>query len=111
MRIEVLMAKINAVVTGTDFECDGSITIDETLMKQAGLYRFQVVHVNNISQPNQRIITYVLPGKNGEITLNGAAAHCAKKGDKIHINAYGNIELGEEFHTKVTDLLKNERKQ
>ena len=94
---EYLYAKINGAVTEVSWDCEGSITIDFDFMDKVGLTTYQLVHVNNISQPGKRIITYVLPGKRGTgiIALNGAAAWAAAPGDKVHINAFCQIEYGE----------------
>ncbi len=87
---QVLLAKIHrAVVTNTDLHYVGSITLDPRLMKAVGILpweRVQVVDVDN----GARLETYVMEGVPGEgqVQLNGAAAHLVNKGDRVIIMAY-----------------------
>jgi aspartate 1-decarboxylase len=84
----MLKSKIHrARVTESDLNYEGSITIDTTLMKAADLMPYEMVHVYNINN-GERFSTYVIPGKSGEICLNGAAAKKGIKGDFIIIAAY-----------------------
>jgi len=94
MMIPFLISKIHrAVVTSTDKNYHGSISIDSKLMEAAKLREFQKVEIYNIDNGN-RFSTYVIPEKegSGEIQLNGAAAHLVRKDDKIIIAAYALIE-------------------
>ncbi|HZX20530.1 MAG TPA: aspartate 1-decarboxylase [archaeon] len=85
---EFLRSKIHrATVTDANLDYIGSISIDKLLMEKSGLGENEKVHVWNISN-GERIETYVISGKKGEITLNGAGAHKFKKGDKIIIAAF-----------------------
>ncbi|MCF8226417.1 MAG: aspartate 1-decarboxylase [Bacteroidales bacterium] len=94
MEIEVLKSKIHrARVTGADLNYDGSITIDEDWMLQAGLYEFEKVQVLNINN-GERFETYVIQGGKGthEIVLNGAAARKVQTGDLVIVMAYTRID-------------------
>lgn len=94
MLITILKSKIHrAVVTEAELNYVGSITVDEDLMDAAGIYEYEKVQVVNISN-GSRIETYVIAGerKSGIICLNGAAARCAQKGDKVIIMAYAQTE-------------------
>lgn len=88
---QFLIAKIHrAVVTARDIHYVGSITIDPEIMKVVGILtweRVQVVDVDN----GARFETYAIPGQpgQGEIQLNGAAAHLAEVGHRVIIMAYG----------------------
>ena len=78
-----------ATVTEANLEYMGSITIDSTLMKLAGILpgeRVQIVDNNN----GARLETYVIEGEpdSGVICLNGAAACKVTVGDKVIIIAY-----------------------
>ena len=78
-----------ATVTEANLEYMGSITIDSTLMKLAGILpgeRVQIVDNNN----GARMETYVIEGEpdSGVICLNGAAARKVTVGDKVIIIAY-----------------------
>lgn len=94
MLIPFLISKIHqATVTGADLNYSGSIAVDPDLMKKARLREFQKVEIYNISN-GHRLSTYVITGREGsrEITLNGAAARLAHKGDKIIIAAYALLD-------------------
>lgn len=87
---QFLKAKIhNATVTEANLKYVGSITIDETLMKKAGIDEFEKVLVVDNTNGN-RLETYVIKGKknSGQICMNGAAAHLIKKGDEIIIMTF-----------------------
>ena len=78
-----------ATVTEANLEYMGSITIDSTLMKLAGILpgeRVQIVDNNN----GARLETYVIEGEPDSrvICLNGAAARKVTVGDKVIIIAY-----------------------
>ena len=105
MYLTMLKSKIHrAVVTEANLNYIGSITIDEDLMRAAGLLEYELVHVADIDNGN-RFETYVIKGAagNGQICLNGAAARLAKAGDKIIIMAYAQLEprAAEIFKPKV----------
>ncbi len=80
-------AKIHrAGVTASRPDYEGSIEIDETLMKAAGLLEHEVVLVANVAN-GARFDTYVIKGaaNSGVIGLNGAAARLGNPGDKLII--------------------------
>jgi aspartate 1-decarboxylase len=87
---KILKSKIHrATVTETNLEYEGSITIDETLMVEAGILPFEHLRIANLRNGN-RFGTYVIPGEpqSGTICINGAAAHKAAKGDLLIIFQY-----------------------
>lgn len=86
-------------VTDAHLDYEGSITIDENLMKAADLFPYERVDIYNVSN-GERFSTYVIRGKkdSGVIGLNGAAARKGSKGDIIIIASYVTIE---------NDLAKN----
>ena len=96
MTIEVLKSKIHRVtVTGAELDYVGSITIDPVLMNAADLVageKVQVVNINN----GERFTTYAISAERGSgvISVNGAAAHRANKGDLLIIGSY--VQLDEE---------------
>lgn len=97
MLITVCKSKIHrATVTDCDLNYIGSITIDTDLMKLADLVPWEKVQIANISN-GERFETYVIEGKagSGEITINGAAARKASKGDLIIIISYGHFDKNE----------------
>jgi len=86
----VLKSKIHrATVTDANLNYEGSITIDEGLMKLADLVPFDKVAIYNVSN-GERFSTYVIKGKKGSgvICLNGAAARKVSKGDLVIIASY-----------------------
>jgi aspartate 1-decarboxylase len=90
----MLKSKIHrATVTDSALHYEGSLTLDDTLMKAADIFPFEHVHVYNITN-GHRFETYVIRGEKGSgiICVNGAAAHLARKGDLIIIASYGLIE-------------------
>lgn len=90
MKFEILSGKIHrATVTQAELDYVGSITIDEDLLKASGIYEYQRVQIVNINN-GARIDTYTIPGEAGSgiVCLNGAAARCVQKGDKVIIMAY-----------------------
>ena len=90
MLYNIFHGKIHrATVTEANLEYMGSVTIDSTLMKLAGILpgeRVQIVDNNN----GARLETYVIEGEpdSGVICLNGAAARKVTVGDKVIIIAY-----------------------
>ena len=105
MQIEVLKSKIHRVkVTEANLNYIGSITIDSTLMKAAGIIpgeRVYIVDNNN----GERFDTYAIegPADSGMICLNGAAARKVHPGDIVIIMAYAMMPLDEarEFRPSV----------
>ncbi|MDR9433390.1 MAG: aspartate 1-decarboxylase [Spiribacter sp.] len=113
MNISVLQAKIHrATVTDANLDYEGSITIDAALLQASGLLPFQQVHVYNISN-GHRFETYIMEGpyNAGDITINGAAAHLARPGDKVIIAAYALLtpEQAKDWQPKL--IFVNEQNQ
>lgn len=90
----ILRAKIHtATVTESNLSYEGSITIDESILKKAGILPYEQVMVSNLNN-GERFETYVIPGKkgSGEICLNGPTARKGVVGDKIIIFCYSYVE-------------------
>ncbi|MCX7888061.1 MAG: aspartate 1-decarboxylase [Verrucomicrobiae bacterium] len=85
----VLLAKLHGgCVTACNLHYEGSCGIGPDLLKASGIMPLERVSVLNIST-GDRLETYVIAAeKNGEISLNGAAARYAAVGDKVIILAY-----------------------
>ncbi len=81
------------MVTETNLEYEGSLTLDETLMEAADLVPFEQVHVLNITN-GERFITYLIKGEKGSgvVGVNGAAAHKASVEDKLIVVAYTTMD-------------------
>ena len=96
-RRTVLTGKIHrATVTGADLDYVGSITIDIALMEAADIVSGEQVDVVNVTN-GERITTYAIPGARGEgeVVLNGAAAHRFTAGDLAIIMCYGTLHDAE----------------
>ena len=86
----MLKSKLHrATVTDADLHYEGSVTIDENLMKAADLMPYEKVSIYNVSN-GERFATYAIRGRRGSgvICLNGAAARKASKDDVIIIASY-----------------------
>ena len=106
MMIEMLKSKLHqATVTGADINYEGSISIDPSLFKKAGMFLHEKVDILNINN-GARFSTYIINGKSGEICLNGAAARLVATGDKVIIVAYTYIDSkdAESWRPKVVIL-------
>lgn len=78
-----------ATVKGANLNYEGSLSIDETLMNEAGILPFEMVQVANVTN-GHRFETYaiVAPPNSGQICLNGATARLGAVGDEIIIMTY-----------------------
>jgi aspartate 1-decarboxylase len=86
----MLRSKIHrATVTDANIDYEGSLTVDEQLLKAAGMLPYEQVMVSNLHN-GERFETYVIPGPAGSgiICLNGPAAHKGKIGDRLVIFCY-----------------------
>jgi aspartate 1-decarboxylase len=90
MQSIMLKSKIHrATVTDADLHYEGSISIDEKLLEEAGIVPYEQVAIYDVDNGN-RFTTYAIKGKrnSGTICLNGAAARMVAKGDLIIIACY-----------------------
>jgi aspartate 1-decarboxylase len=90
MKRIVLRAKVHkAVVTESNLDYEGSLSLDSSLMKAADMIPFEQVHVYNVSN-GERFSTYLIKAKEGSGTVGvyGAAAHRASSGDKLILVTY-----------------------
>ena len=118
MLIRACMAKIHrATVTQADLNYVGSITIDDKCIDASGMQPYQYVNITNVSN-GMFWQTYVLPGKNGEICLNGPPARHFQPGDKVIILAEAWLQPSEmkdlnpvvvfvDDQNKVTEIKKH----
>ncbi|MDP4179144.1 MAG: aspartate 1-decarboxylase [Bacillota bacterium] len=109
MVLEMLKAKIHrATVTQAELNYVGSITIDKALLEASGILEYEKVSVVDIDN-GARLETYAIPGEAGSgiICLNGAAARCVQKGDKVIIMAYCQMSAEEAKTHKPTVVFVN----
>ncbi len=103
MEIEVLKSKIHtARVTQADLHYEGSIIIDETLMKAVGIVEYEKVLVANFTNGN-RYETYAMkgPADSGIIGVNGAGARYSCVGDTVTIFSFAHIDSQETLKPKI----------
>jgi aspartate 1-decarboxylase len=90
----MLKSKIHrARVTETNLYYEGSITIDEKLIKKADILPGEKVEVLNLNTGG-RLETYVIRGRagSGAVCLNGPAARGACVGDEVIIVSYVGVD-------------------
>ncbi len=113
MLLNMYKGKIHrATVTEANLNYVGSVTIDEDLLKAAGILpgeRVQIVNNNN----GNRLETYTIKGQagSGVICLNGAAARLVQPGDSVIIIAYCYLDAkeAESFQPKVVFVDENNK--
>ena len=108
MLIEFCKSKIaHGFVTEAELFYEGSITVDEDLLKAADILPGEKVEVLNINNGN-RFTTYAIIGEagSGRICLNGPAARLGLVGDQIIILSYALLDPQEakNFKTKIIYL-------
>lgn len=94
MTLEMLKSKIHrATVTQAELNYVGSVTVDEDLMRAAGILEYEKVQIADVDN-GERFETYVIAGeaKSGVICLNGAAARKVSAGDKVIIMCYAQMD-------------------
>jgi aspartate 1-decarboxylase len=90
MQRTLLKSKIHrATVTDANLHYQGSVTVDPLLMQAADLLPWERVEIYNVTN-GERFATYAIPGAPGagEIVINGAAAHKARRGDLVILATY-----------------------
>lgn len=108
MLIHFCKSKIaNAYVTKADLYYQGSITIDERILKAVDIIPGEKVEVLNINN-GSRVETYTIAGKPGagEICLNGPAARSGCVGDQLIILSYclADSQEAKTLKTKIIHL-------
>ncbi len=110
---QILKAKIHrATVTDSRIDYEGSISVDEELMRAADLVPWEKVLIANLNN-GSRIESYAIPAEagSGVICMNGGAAKYAQRGDLVIIMSFAvmtNEEL-ERHQPKVVYVDKQNR--
>jgi aspartate 1-decarboxylase len=91
-----------ARVTEARLDYTGSITIDQKLMQAADIAPYELVHINSMANA-VHWETYAIPGKPGEICLNGCPARLFQPGDQVIILSLAHFDDSElsQFVQKV----------
>ncbi len=99
-------------ITEAQLYYEGSITVDESLLKAVGIISGEKVEVLNVNN-GSRMETYAIAGKagSGQICLNGPAARLGCVGDQLIILSYClvNEEEAKKIKTKVVYLNDNNK--
>lgn len=113
MTITMLKSKIHrATVVQSELDYVGSITIDSELLKAAGIEEYEKVQIADVDN-GSRFETYTIAGETGSgmICLNGAAARCVNKGDKVIIMAYAEMTPQEAKHFQPKVVFVDDKNQ
>lgn len=107
-----LKAKLHRVtVTHSELHYEGSCAIDADLLDASGIREYEMIHIYNINN-GERFTTYAIRAESGSgvISVNGAAAHKAQKGDLLIIAAYVQLDETEAArHQPVLCYFENAR--
>lgn len=93
MHVIMLKAKIHRVtVTHSELGYEGSCAIDGALLEASGIREYEQIHIYNLGN-GERFVTYAIRAEDhsGIVSVNGAAAHKAKPGDRLIICAYQGV--------------------
>ncbi|MEC9362149.1 MAG: aspartate 1-decarboxylase [Sinimarinibacterium flocculans] len=94
MQLHMLKCKLHrACVTHAELDYDGSCAIDSKLLELAGILEFEQIDIYNVTN-GERFTTYAIKAEPGSgiISVNGAAAHKARVGDRVIICAYATMD-------------------
>jgi aspartate 1-decarboxylase len=109
----MLKSKIHrATITEANLYYEGSITLDENLIRAAEILENEKVEVLNLNN-GLRIETYVIKGRpgSGTVCLNGPAARGACTGDQVIILSYVSLQDEEAKKIKPKIIKVNARNQ
>ena len=104
---KMLRSKIHrALVTDANVDYEGSISVDEALLKAADIIPFEQVSCWNVTT-GTRFTTYAITAQKGSgtICINGAAAHLAKRGDLLIIATFTDIDEARAAEHRPTIVL------
>lgn len=113
MLTKLLKSKIHrAVVTFTDVNYHGSITIDTDLLKISGLLPNEAVIIADCDNGN-RFETYIIPGEpgSGMIGINGAAAKLTQVGHRVIVMSFVLATSAEMQTHRSRVVIVNDRNQ
>lgn len=97
MHAIMLKAKLHrAEVTHAVLDYEGSCAIDGEWLDLSGIREYEQIQIYNVDN-GERFTTYAIRGEEGSrmISVNGAAAHKAKVGDRVIICAYAHYSEAE----------------
>jgi len=97
MLLTLLKAKLHmARVTQAELDYEGSLGMDRDFMDAVGILPFEKILVAN-RENGARFETYAIEAPRGSktICLNGATAHLGKRGDRVIIFAFCQIDASQ----------------
>ena len=97
MQRTMLKSKLHRVTTThSELHYEGSCAIDLDLLEAADIVEHEQIDIWNVNN-GERFTTYAIRGEEGSrmISVNGAAAHKAKVGDRVIICAYAHYSEAE----------------
>ena len=104
MLLTLLKCKLHrACVTHSELDYEGSCAIDSDLMDRAGIREYEQIQIYNVTN-GERFTTYAIRAEAGSrvVSVNGAAAHKARPGDRVIICAYASLDEAEVSRFKPT---------
>ncbi len=107
----LLKSKIHrARVTEANLEYEGSVTIDEDLLRAADILPYEAVDIWDCTN-GARLRTYAIAGEpgSGEVCVNGAAAHRVKPHDVVIIASWTELPDAEARAWKAKRVFVDER--
>ncbi len=90
MQRTMLKSKLHRVTcTASELHYEGSCAIDLDLLDAADIREYQQIDIYNVNN-GERFSTYAIAAERGSgtISVNGAAAHKARRGDLLIIASY-----------------------
>jgi len=97
MQLTMLKCKLHrARVTHAELDYEGSCAIDARLLELSGIQEYEQIQIYNVTN-GERFTTYAIVAEagSGVISVNGAAAHKARVGDRVIICAYAGLDARE----------------
>lgn len=111
MLLTMLKGKLHtACITHAELHYEGSCAIDEDLLDTVGILVNEQIQIYDLNNAN-RFTTYAIPAPRGSgiISVNGAAALLANKGDRVIICAYAQFDHQEAVFFQPKVAILNER--
>ncbi|MDJ0518319.1 MAG: aspartate 1-decarboxylase [Trichodesmium sp. MO_231.B1] len=111
MLLTIFKSKLHRLtVTEAQLYYEGSITIDEELLKTANILAYEKVQVVNVNN-GSRLETYTIAGEWGSriVCLNGPAARMNNVGDEIIVIAYAQMTPEEALLHRPQVILVDEK--
>jgi len=104
MQRTLLKSKLHRVTcTGSDLHYEGSCAIDQELLAAADIREYEQIHIYNVNN-GERFSTYAIAAQRGSgiVSVNGAAAHKARRGDLLIVASYADYTEAEAAKAKPT---------